>query len=83
MGRKKPTEPRGQVKSYPCFQKTMFLCGHSFLSYFKVFKTVFLVRASSLGISSFTMKRKTPSINMYSHSPFYKKTVPLASATGI
>lgn len=38
----------------------MFLCGHSFPLCVKVFKTVFQVRASSLGISSFTVKRKTP-----------------------
>lgn len=35
---KKPIKPRGQVKSYPRFEKTVLLCGHSFPLYVKVFK---------------------------------------------
>lgn len=65
------------LKKLCFFVVILFLCTLRFS------KTVFLVKASSLGISSFTMKRKTPCISIYSHSQFYKKTVPLASATGI
>lgn len=82
-GKKKKSDQEVKLNLTRALKKLCFFVVILFLCRLRFSKTVFLVRASSLGISSFTMKRKTPCVSIYSHLPFYKKSVPQASATGI
>lgn len=89
----KETRPRHHFKSYQCFKQTnkqttttkktpMFLVVILFLCRFKFSKQL-SYKGLILGQLQFYKEKKHSCISFYSHLPFYKKTVLLASAAGI